>query len=84
MNRRDFLATLPLAVAASAIPVVEIVGEALPPEFSAPAVKAARAFAPAANELDFATALQAAEAIRSRKVSSVELTQTMFARIDRY
>ena len=84
MNRRDFLATLPLAVAASAIPVVEILGEALPAEFSAPAAKAARAFAPAANELDFATALQAAEAIRSRKVSSVELTQTMFARIDRY
>jgi amidase len=44
----------------------------------------AKSSAPAAHELDFATALQAAEAIQSRKISSVELTQQMFARIDRY
>ena len=82
MNRRDFLAALPLAVAASASPA-QIVGEALPSGFSTPAQKAARV-APPANELDFATALEAAEAIRSRKISSVELTETMFARMDRY
>ena len=40
--------------------------------------------AAAAHELDFATALQAAEAIRTKKISSVELTQRMFARIDHY
>ena len=39
---------------------------------------------PVAHELDFATALQAAEAIRTKKISSVELTQRMFARIDHY
>ena len=36
------------------------------------------------QELDFATALQAAEAIRTKRISSVELTERMFARIDRY
>jgi hypothetical protein len=82
MNRRDFLATLPLAIAASAIPD-QIFGEKLTRDSSTSAQKAARV-APAANDLDFATALEAAEAIRSRKVSSVELTQTMFARMDRY
>ena len=38
----------------------------------------------AAHDLDFATALQAAEAIRTKKISSVELTERMFARIDHY
>jgi amidase len=35
-------------------------------------------------ELDFASALQAAEAIRQKKVSSVELTRRAFERIDRF
>lgn len=37
-----------------------------------------------AHELDFATALQAAEAIRKKQVSSVELTRRVFERVDRY
>ena len=40
--------------------------------------------APATQDLDFASALGAAEAIRKKQISSVELTQRMFARIDRY
>jgi len=36
------------------------------------------------SELDFASALTAAEAIRAKKVSSVELTQYVFDRVDRY
>lgn len=81
MNRRNFLATVPLALAASTLPVSEM--------FAAPA--AAKPNGPALNSspsaphaLDFATALQAAEAIRTKKVSSVELTGRMFARIDHY
>jgi len=37
-----------------------------------------------ASELDFGSALAAADAIRAKKVSSVELTQHVFDRIDRY
>ena len=36
------------------------------------------------NELDFASALAVAEAIRTKQISSVELTQHVFARIDHY
>jgi len=36
------------------------------------------------QDLDFASALQAAEAIRKKQISSLELTERMFARIDRY
>jgi len=47
---------------------------------------AAAAFSSSASsrELDFASALQAAEAIRKKQVSSVELTQRAFERIERY
>jgi amidase len=93
MNRRDFLATVPLALAASTLPVSEI--------FAAPAAAnsneasqgpsvprangaAQNSSSSAPHELDFATALQAAEAIRAKKISSVELTERMFARIDHY
>jgi amidase len=81
MNRRDFLASVPLALAASTLPASEM--------FAAPAATKHGAgeqnSSPSAPpELDFATALQAAEAIRTKKISSVELTQRMFARIDRY
>lgn len=37
-----------------------------------------------ASELDFCSALAAADAIRAKKISSVELTQHVFDRIDRY
>jgi hypothetical protein len=81
MNRRDFLVTVPLALAASTLPVSDV--------FAAPAATKHRAgeqssSASAPHELDFASALQAADAIRTKKISSVELTQRMFARIDRY
>ncbi len=47
---------------------------------------AATAFSSGApsDELDFASASQAAEAIRKRQVSSVELTRHVFERIERY
>jgi amidase len=80
MNRRDFLTTVPLAVAATTIPFKEVF-----PFSSSAHIEPAADMSPLApGELDFATALQAAEAIRSGKISSVELTQRMFARIDRY
>jgi amidase len=93
MNRRDFLATVPLALAASALPASEIFASpsaakpaaakrALPSALQNKADGAAAASGP--QELDFATALQAAEAIRTKKVSSVELTERMFARTDHY
>jgi amidase len=83
MNRRDFLAAVPLVLGANAIPA-EILGQnktTSPAHNSSPP---ARLPALAPDELDFATALQAAKAIRSRKISSIELTKRIFARIDRY
>ena len=92
MNRRDFLATVPLALAASTLPASELfvaTADAKPngaAQNSSPSTSQKKA--PSAGavppELDFATALQAAEAIRTKKISSVELTERMFARIDRY
>lgn len=94
MNRRDFLATVPLALAASTLPASEIFAATAAtkpgagPQSSSPSASQNKAHGAAAasapHELDFATALQAAEAIRAKKVSSVELTERMFARIDRY
>jgi amidase len=94
MNRRDFLSTVPLALAASTLPASEIFAAPAPAE----PIAAPQSFLPSAlqnkaggtaaasapHELDFATALQAAEAIRTKKISSVELTERMFARIDHY
>src|SRR5690349_21525373 len=87
MNRRDFLATVPLALAASTLPASEMFAAtpaAKPdadPQSSSPSASQNKAHSPAAapHALDFATALQAAEAIRTKKVSSVELTERMFA-----
>src|SRR5579864_4002144 len=87
MNRRDFLATVPLALAASTLPASEMFGEPATAQNSAPSAsqnKTHGAAATAPHALDFATALQAAEAIRTKKISSVELTERMFARIDHY
>src|SRR5215471_16370327 len=81
MNRRDFLATVPLTLTAEVLGV---------PHFHASesAFRFARAAPPPAlsssHDLGFASALRAAEAIRSREVSSVELTRLIFERIDRY
>ncbi|MGC2695462.1 MAG: amidase [Candidatus Angelobacter sp.] len=88
MNRRDFLATVPLALAAKAIPVSGVFMENTSAKSNSgrqnSSAAAAKSSAPAGHELDFATALQAADAIRKKQVSSVELTQRMFARIDHY
>ena len=87
MNRRDFLASVPLALASTALTPSRSLAETdgaksnLATQTPSPSHKMS---APAAHELDFATALQAAEAIRTKKISSVELTQRMFARIDHY
>ncbi|HEV7552508.1 MAG TPA: amidase family protein [Candidatus Angelobacter sp.] len=91
MNRRDFLSTVPLALAATALTPSKVLAEndsakSKPAtEMSSQSVAApAKSSAPSAHELDFATALQAAEAIRTKQISSVELTERMFARIDHY
>ncbi|MBV9781755.1 MAG: amidase [Acidobacteriaceae bacterium] len=44
----------------------------------------ARALSTASDDLDFASALDAAAAIKAKQVSSVELTRRIFARIDKY
>jgi amidase len=44
----------------------------------------ARALSGPSDDLDFASALEAAAAIKAKQISSVELTRHMFARIDRY
>jgi amidase len=91
MNRRDFLASVPLAIASTALTPSTILAEA----DTAQSKPAAQNSSPAASshnqpsqssahDLDFATALQAAEAIRTKKISSVELTERMLARIDHY
>lgn len=90
MNRRDFLATVPLALAASTLPPSELFAATAATQpivaapSSSPSALQQRAPGAAPHELDFATALQAAEAIRAKKISSVELTERMFARIDHY
>ena len=81
MNRRDFLTLSSLSLAAKSLPisitggfgsVFRAYGQPSPASNSS------------AHDLDFVSALQAAEAIRKKKVSSIELTQRTFERIDRY
>jgi amidase len=87
MNRRSFLATVPLALAAKAFPVSEILADYSPamPDFAqTPAAATPKPGAAHERDLDFATALQAAEAIRKKQISSVELTRRVFERVDRY
>src|SRR6266481_698638 len=82
MDRRDFLATVPLALIANVIPQSD--SSAVDPAKNLAGNAATTSSASAPHDLDFATALQAAEAIRSKKVSSLELTRRVFERIDRY
>jgi hypothetical protein len=85
MNRRDFLATVPLTLTAEALGVPHVrASESVfrPSEAAARATPAAAP--PPSHDLGFASALQAAEAIRSKEISSVELTRLIFERIDRY
>ena len=84
MNRRSFLATVPLALAGKALPVSETLTNYFPSLSDLDASAARTPSANAAQDLDFATALQAAESIRKKQVSSVELTRRAFERIDRY
>ncbi len=77
MNRREFLTKSSLALAAASIPDT----------ISAKECQSYHVFAnsrPHPHDLDFASALQAAEAIRKKQISSVELTQRAFARIDKF
>jgi len=73
MTRRDFLAAMSATLAANA-------------RAGLGAGPGSRGFAaaPRAHGLDFATALQAAGAIRRKQVSSLELTRRVSERIDRY
>jgi hypothetical protein len=91
MNRRNFLSTVPLALAATALTSSKVLaesdgGKSKPATgMSSPSVAApAKSSVPSTHELDFATALQSAEAIRTKQITSVELTERMFARIDHY
>ncbi len=83
MKRRDFVATVSLGLAAglpgfAKNPSVGAVGGDLPADANASVQGASPAM-----PLEFASALGAAEAIRKKQISSVELTQQTFARIDR-
>ena len=77
MKRREFVATVSLGLAAG----VPEMGERL--AAAEPAAANAAEQPPAAG-LEFASALEAAEAIRKKQISAVELTQQTFARIDKY
>jgi len=84
MNRRDFLAQTSLALAAATIPnkIAAAINPAL--KGTEPMSQPIAAKPSPSHDLDFASALQAAEAIRKKQISSLELTERMFARIDRY
>lgn len=85
MNRRDFLATVPLTLTAEVLRVPSVSAS----EFASRSIGVAAPTKtapgdPLPHDLAFASALRAAEAIRSKKISSVELTRLIFERIDRY
>jgi len=82
MNRRDFLATVPLTLTAEVLGVPHVrASESVyrPSEAAAP-VATTPAVSPS-HDLGFASALRTAEAIRSKEVSSAELTRLIFERI---
>jgi hypothetical protein len=84
MKRRDFVATVSLGLAAglpafTKNPSAGAVGG----DWPADATASVQGVSPAMR-LEFASALGAAEAIRKKQISSVELTRQTFARIDRY
>jgi amidase len=86
MNRRDFVSTLSLGLAAG-LPVLsenslaEVMLGSPNPIVGGPT--SGEATSPA-SRLEFASALDAAAAIRKKKISSFELTQQIFARIDKF
>src|SRR5690349_15325271 len=84
MNRRDFLATVPLTLTAEALGVPYARASESVFRLSETAVRTAPAPAVSPSYDLFPSALRAAEAIRSKEISSVELTRLIFERIDRY
>jgi hypothetical protein len=85
MNRRDFLATVPLTLTAEALGVPYARASESVFRLSETAVRTAPAPAVSPSyDLGFPSALRAAEAIRSKEISSVELKRFIFERIDRY
>ena len=86
MNRRDFVSTMSLGLVAG-LPVFTENGLADvgvgSPNANVTAPTSSRATSPT-GRLEFASALEAAEAIRKKHISSFELTQQTFARIDEY
>src|SRR5215467_293489 len=84
MNRRNFLsAALGLAATRFSRPGASVERHASTLEGTRD-VTGTTTSAPPSQEIDFASALDAAEAVRTKKVSSVELTRHMFERSDRY
>lgn len=84
MNRRDFLTQAAATIAAATIPN-KIAAALNPAPKGTDRMSQPNPATPAPSQnLDFASALEAAEAIRKKQVSSLELTQRVFARIDRY
>jgi len=80
MNRRNFVTTISMGLAAGLPLAGETpIADGLPIERTA-----AGAPRPAAPALEFASAVAAAAAIREKQISSLELTQQVFARIDKY
>jgi amidase len=85
MNRRDFVSTLSLGLAAGLPTFAEkgIAHEARNADPNVIGPTSSRATNPTVR-LEFASALEAADAIRKKHISSFELTQQTFARIDKY
>ncbi|MGC1620580.1 MAG: amidase family protein [Candidatus Acidiferrum sp.] len=86
MNRRDFVSTVSLGLAAG-LPVFAENGlggvMAGNPNANVTGPISSRTTSPT-GRLEFASALEAADAIRKKHISSFELTQQTFARIDKY
>src|SRR5437879_4799382 len=81
MDRRDFLANIPLVAAGEAMSGSAFGTSEATTSHELPAKGSNE---PLPENLDFASALQAAEAIRQKRVSSVELTKRVFERMDKY
>jgi amidase len=86
MNRRDFVSTMSLGLATglpvfAENPLADVMAGSPNANDPDPASSGATS---ATGRLEFASALEAAEAIRKKHISSLELTQQTFARIDEY
>lgn len=86
MNRRDFVSTISLGLAAR-LPVfaknrlADVRAGSRNPNVTDPTSSQATS---ATGRLEFASALDSAEAIRKKHISSFELTQQTFKRIDKF